>query len=116
MGEETWAVAVADDPEERAQGLMGVADLGGLRGMLFVFPGDGQAGFWMKGTILALDVAFFTGEGGLVEVLPMAPCAADPCPVYRPRAPYRYALEVPRGGFTEIDDLRLDPGSVPAGG
>jgi hypothetical protein len=29
----------------------------------------------------------------------MAPCRADPCPVYDPKATYRYALEVNRGAF-----------------
>ena len=52
-------MAVADEAGERAQGLMGVTDLGSLRGMLFVFPEDTISGFWMKGTPLALDIAFF---------------------------------------------------------
>ena len=109
MGGEKWAVAVADDAAERARGLMGVADLGGLRGMLFVFPEESSTGFWMKDTVLALDVAFFAGDGSLVDLLEMVPCEADPCPVYRPAGPYRYALEVPAGGFSEVADLRLDP-------
>jgi len=45
-----WLVAIADDPTRRAQGLMGVEDLGALRGVLFVFPEDTTAGFWMKDT------------------------------------------------------------------
>jgi uncharacterized membrane protein (UPF0127 family) len=92
---------------------MGVADLGGLRGMLFVFPADGRAAFWMKDTVLALDVGFFAADGSLVDVLEMVPCAADPCPVYRPAGSYRYALEVPAGGFAGVGDLRLDVSSLP---
>jgi len=109
VGGEKWAVAVADDAAERARGLMGVADLGGLRGMLFVFPEESSTGFWMKDTVLALDVAFFAGDGSLVDLLEMVPCEADPCPVYRPAGSFRYALEVPAGGFAEVADLRLDP-------
>jgi uncharacterized membrane protein (UPF0127 family) len=116
IGDERWPVAVADDGAARAQGLMGVVDLGGLRGMLFVFDSDGTAAFWMKDTLLALDVAFFTAEGSLVDLLEMEPCPADPCPVYQPLAPYRYALEVPAGGFAGVEDLRLDPNSVPGSG
>ena len=55
----TWVVAVADDPVERAQGLMGITDLGGLDGMLFVFEDDSTSGFWMKDTLIGLDIAFF---------------------------------------------------------
>jgi uncharacterized membrane protein (UPF0127 family) len=113
VGGETWAVALAEDEAERARGLMGVADLGGLRGMLFVFPADGRAAFWMKDTVLALDVGFFAADGSLVDVLEMVPCAADPCPVYRPAGSYRYALEVPAGGFAGVGDLRLDVSSLP---
>jgi len=116
IGGETWPVAVAADEAERARGLMGVADLGGLRGMLFVFPGDGSSAFWMKDTLLALDVAFFAADGSLVDLLQMAPCEADPCPVYQPDGVYRYALEVPVGGFAGVEDLRLDPQSLSAGG
>lgn len=116
VGGEHWPVAVAADEAARAQGLMGVSDLEGLRGMLFVFESDGTAGFWMKDTLLRLDVAFFAADGSLVDLLSMEPCPGDPCPVYRPGAAYRYALEVPAGGFTGIADLHLDPGSVPGAG
>lgn len=107
-----WPVAVADDTTRRAQGLMGVESLGSLRGMLFVFPEDTTSGFWMKDTILPLDIAFFAADGSLVGVLSMVPCSGEECPTYRSTGPYRYALEVPAGGFDGLDDLRLDPASV----
>jgi uncharacterized membrane protein (UPF0127 family) len=105
-------VAVAYETGERAQGLRGVERLGDLRGMLFVFPEDTTAGFWMKGTPLALDTAFFAADGSLVEVLSMTPCPGEDCPTYRPAGAYRYALEVPAGGFADPASLRLDPASV----
>lgn len=116
VGGEPWVVAVADEPDERAQGLMGVEDLGGVRGVLFIFPEDTTAGFWMKETPLALDIAFFAADGSLVDRFGMAPCPAEPCPTYRSTRPYRYALEVPAGGFAGVADLRLDPASVPGDG
>ena len=116
VGGETWPVALADDDDERARGLMGVVDLGGLRGMLFAFPADSSAAFWMKDTLLALDIAFFAADGALVDRLEMTPCTADPCPVYQPAGPYRYALEVPAGGFAGVADLRLDVSSLAGAG
>jgi uncharacterized membrane protein (UPF0127 family) len=116
VGGRAWAVALADEAPTRAQGLMGVVDLGGLRGMLFVFPEDTAAGFWMKDTVLALDIVFFAADGSLVDLVEMSPCLADPCPVYESAGSYRYALEVPAGGFDEVTDLRLDVSSLPAGG
>lgn len=116
VGGERWMVAMADDPASRARGLMGVADLGDVRGMLFVFETDGTAAFWMKDTPMALDAALFAADGSLVDLLRMEPCPGDPCPVYRPASAYRYALEAPAGGFAGIGDLRLDPESIPGPG
>lgn len=108
VGRETWLVAVADDAGERSRGLMGVADLGGLDGMLFVYSADTEATFWMKNTPIPLDVAFFDSEGELVDLLRMEPCAADPCRTYSAGARYRYAIEVPAGGFDGLETLRLE--------
>jgi uncharacterized membrane protein (UPF0127 family) len=98
-------VAVANTPGERAQGLMGVDDLGILAGMLFVHESDSEVGFWMKDTIIPLDIAFFAADGSLVNVLRMEPCEADPCPFYYSGAPYRFALETPAG---DLDGLGSD--------
>ena len=100
-------VAVADTPSLRRRGLMGVTDLGGLDGMLFVFPTDTVGGFWMKNTLLELDIAFFDADGRLVDGFTMEPCRADPCPTYRPAGAYRYALETPVGTLEGVG-----PGSV----
>lgn len=92
-------VAVAESPDQRSQGLMGVTDLGGLDGMLFIFQSETDGGFWMKDTLIPLDIAFFDSDGVLVNLLTMEPCAADPCPTYRPGGSYRYAVEAPAGGL-----------------
>ncbi|RPI22311.1 MAG: hypothetical protein EHM57_05495, partial [Actinobacteria bacterium] len=60
------------------------------------------SGFWMKNTLLPLDIAFFAGDGSFVDRLTMEPCPGDPCPVYRPSGPYRLAVEVPAGGFDSL--------------
>lgn len=110
MSGERWSVAVADTPELRARGLMGITDLGDLDGMLFVFEEDTRAGFWMKDTLIALEVAFFGEDGGFVDLLTMEPCRADPCPTHTPSGAYRYAVEAPEGRLAAITDLRLDLG------
>jgi uncharacterized membrane protein (UPF0127 family) len=76
---------------------MGASDLGGLDGMLFMFPSDSDGGFWMKDTLIPLDIAFFDADGTLVNLLTMEPCATAPCPSYRPGGSYRYAVEAPAG-------------------
>jgi uncharacterized membrane protein (UPF0127 family) len=110
VGGEVWIVAVADTPALRARGLMGVTDLGALDGMLFVWSEDVTGGFWMKDTLIPLDIAFFSADGSLVDVLSMVPCEEDPCPSYRPSGPYRMAIEVETGGFVGMAEFVL---SVP---
>ena len=104
---DTWTVAVADTPALRAQGLMGVTDLGELDGMLFVFESNVSNGFWMKDTPIPLDIAFFDVDGVLVDLLTMTPCESDPCPIYSPAGEYRYAIETGVGRWDAVDQPEL---------
>jgi uncharacterized membrane protein (UPF0127 family) len=90
-------VRIAATPEERRHGLMEVEHLPDGVGMLFVYDADTTSGFWMKDTLVPLDIAWASAEGEIVAVATMEPCAGDPCPTYSPGHPYRYALEVPAG-------------------
>ncbi len=93
-------VAVADTPQARGRGLMGITDLGEFDGMLFVFDTDNETGFWMKDTLIPLDIAFFDADGLFVDRLRMEPCTADPCPFYHAAGPYRHAVEAPAGDLS----------------
>jgi uncharacterized membrane protein (UPF0127 family) len=92
-------VDVASTPALRAAGLAGRRVLARDRGMLFVFPTRGRTAFWMRATTVPLSIAFIDDRGRIAGMLDMAPCRRDPCRQYRPRAPYRTALEVGRGAF-----------------
>lgn len=98
-------VAIADTSELRQQGLMNVTDLGDLDGMLFVFEEDSSSGFWMKDTLIPLDIAFFDATGDFVDGFVMEPCQTDDCPIHRPGGTYRHALEMPAGEMP--DDTAL---------
>ena len=63
-------------------------------GMLFVFPETTTGGFWMKNTLVPLTIVFFNAAGNRVRKLSMVPCRKDPCPIYDPGRPYRFALEL----------------------
>jgi uncharacterized protein len=92
-------VEIADTEQARERGLMFRRRLAPRAGMVFVFPRDVRGAFWMKNTLIPLSIAFYDRRGRIVRILDMAPCRADPCPVYEPKATYRYALEVNRGAF-----------------
>lgn len=90
-------VELATTAEAQAQGLMGRTQLPQGQGMLFVFPDAAPRYFWMKNTLLPLDILYFSATGALVSVRSMEPCQADPCSVYPSDLPAQYALEVPQG-------------------
>jgi uncharacterized membrane protein (UPF0127 family) len=99
----TGTVTVADTPSEREHGLMGVSHLGTNQGMVFLFDGPTTSSFWMKDTLVPLSVAFWSGDGKVVDVLDMQPCTSDPCPLYTPDSAYTTALEMNVGWFEGHD-------------
>jgi uncharacterized membrane protein (UPF0127 family) len=102
-------VEIADTRAAREKGLMGVTKLTDQQGMAFVFPGMQHAAFWMKDTLIPLDIAFWDDAGAVVDTQAMTPCTADPCPIYNAAQPYSSAVEV-RGGLFSKAGLR--PGDV----
>lgn len=111
-GGDTLSVVLAQD---RARGLMGIADLGEIDGMVFAYedvvdPADHR--FWMQGVLIPLDVTFIDPAGRVVDRIAMPLCpaedqAARSCPLYAARAPFRWALETPAGRIVLPDGERI---------
>lgn len=90
-------VEVANDPASRSRGLMYRAALPGDAGMLFVWPQPQPLAFWMKNTLIDLDVGFFDAEGRLINVATMQ--AGDDTTRHSSASAARYGLEVNAGWF-----------------
>jgi uncharacterized membrane protein (UPF0127 family) len=71
-GTARFAVEVADDGAERAQGLMFRERMATSAGMLFVYEQPQHAVFWMKNTLIPLDMIFADPEGRVTRVHPNA--------------------------------------------
>lgn len=67
-----FSVEVADDAEESARGLMFREKMATSAGMLFVFPAPKHASFWMKNTLIPLDMIFADQTGLVTRVHPQA--------------------------------------------
>lgn len=61
-------IEIADNGPERQQGLMYRKSMDEARGMLFIFPDEAQQGFWMKNTILPLDIMFIGKDKKIVKI------------------------------------------------
>lgn len=67
-GEARFRVEVADDPAERSQGLMHRTEMAASAGMLFVYPAPQRAVFWMRNTLIPLDMIFADVSGTVTHV------------------------------------------------
>lgn len=97
----TVNVEIADDPQERQIGLQNREKLNPDSGMLFIFDQPDVQTFWMKDTIIPLDILFFGPQGNYLGGGTMVPCEADPCPTYSSAEGVSLALEV-AAGFQEF--------------
>ena len=91
-------VEIADDDSERAKGLMFRESLEDNSGMLFVFEDEDYYGFWMKNTLIPLDMIFISEDLRIIDIRYAVPCE-DECTNYIPKEKAKYILEV-NGNFT----------------
>lgn len=103
-------ILVADDEEERKEGLSNRRSLNENTGMLFVFEEKGNHAFWMRNMNFPLDIIYLDG-GKVVDIKKNVPPAEDSNqnpPIYTPKSPANSVLEVAAG---VSDKMKLTEGS-----
>lgn len=94
---------VAATREARTRGLMWRTALPEGSGMLFIFPQEEELNFWMKNTLIPLDMLFLSKARVIVGIVAQAtPGSLD---ARGPGAAAKYVLEVP-GGWAAKRDVR----------
>ncbi len=106
-GRANFTVEVADDNEERAQGLMFVEEMGMMNGMLFVYDAPQRASFWMRNTLIPLDMLFIENDGTIARVHANA-VPLDETPIFGGDG-IRFVLEI-NGGMAAR--LGIEAGDV----
>jgi hypothetical protein len=106
---------VAATSQDRQRGLMGRTAVPRGTGMYFLFAGVARVSFYMKDTLVPLDIALIRHER-VVEVASMAPCRRDPCPLTTPAVGIDASLEVAAGGLASVapGDRVLVQGALPS--
>ena len=98
-------IEIAEDDNSRRDGLMYRDKMGKDQGMLFIFPLESAQSFWMRYTLISLDILFVNSNNEIVTI------HKDAIPFdesqYRSTKPAQFVIEV-NAGYT--DSLRIKEG------
>ncbi len=72
-------VELALTNDAQARGLMAVEEIPENYGMVFAWADSGIHSFYMKDTLIPLDIAWWDEDGEIVDIQTMEPCTEDPC-------------------------------------
>jgi uncharacterized protein len=112
-----FQVEVAATPDQRERGLMQRQAMALNAGMLFVFDRDAPVAFWMKNTLISLDMLFVRSDGSIAHIHERAiPLDETAIPS---RGSIRYVLEINGGlartlGIRPGDHVTLPPSIGPS--
>ncbi|WP_284735722.1 DUF192 domain-containing protein [Dongia deserti] len=95
-----FEVEVADDPSERAEGLMYRTSLADNAGMLFLYPKPQPVEFWMKNTPLSLDIVFVREDGTIARIAESTQPMSEE--LISSGEPVRAVLEVKAGTMRQL--------------
>ncbi len=108
IGERQFAGEIADTLPAMQKGMMYRPEIRDDQAMLFVYPRPQRLTFWMKNTLIPLDMLFFDEQGILLEIKQnVPPCTKTPCPVYPSRHDsVKYVVEL-NGGASQRLAIRV---------
>lgn len=105
IGDKEYNVKVAKTEEEREKGLQNVKELPEDEGMLFIFDNPQTVGFWMKDTLIPLDIIFINEDMEVISIYKGKPVNED----IAEEDNVKYVLEVNQNsGIKEGDELDIE--------
>lgn len=105
IGDKKYKVEIADTPEKQEKGLMGREFLPENQGMLFIYDEPQDLSYWMKNTLISLDIIFIDDDMEVVSVKQGQPMSEEPIT----EDDVQYVLEVnSNSGIEEGDQLVVE--------
>jgi len=111
IGSKTFTLEIAERPSEQERGLMHRRSMPADRGMIFVFEDAEERAFWMKNTLIPLDILYLAADGRVISIKHMAPLDVRGVPS---DGPAMYAIELnlsaaEQAGVKPGDRLTIPP-------
>lgn len=103
---QSFSLEVAKTIQQQTTGLMNRTSLCPNCGMIFVFGLELPQSFWMKNTLIPLDIIFLDKNGVVINISPGVPQSLD---LINSAKPSRYVIELNAGTSQK---LKLQPGDV----
>ena len=105
IGNQQFICELASTKDEIEKGLMFRQELPQNTGMLFDLGEERKTGFWMKNTLIPLDIIWISKEKKVLYVVHADPCESEYCEIFQEEDPARWILEINAGEFQgNIDD------------
>lgn len=96
--DDCFYVELAETQEERSKGLMYRESLDQDKGMLFIFDQEKEHSFWMKNTLIPLDIIWINKDKEVVDIEKnVQPCVQEECEIFKPNDKAKYVLELNAG-------------------
>jgi uncharacterized membrane protein (UPF0127 family) len=101
INNQKFEVEVPKTLDDFNKGLMFRTEICKDCGMLFIFQEEGTHGFWMKNTLIPLDIIHINSKLEVVDIIHAIPCEKDMCKIYEPKEKSLYVLEVRGNTFNQ---------------
>lgn len=103
INDHQFFVETATTVSEQTQGLMHRTELPENKGMLFIYPDSQIRSFWMKNTLIPLDIIFIDQNKQIINIHTATPCETEPCQTYKSKSPAQFVLEINAGLTSKLN-------------
>ena len=107
LNNDYFYIELAETQEQRSRGLMYRETLDQDKGMFFIFDEEKEHSFWMKNTLIPLDIIWINEDKEIVDIKKdVQPCVQEECQIFKPSNKAKYVLEL-NAGQSEKTNIKI---------